>query len=51
MDKLWTNVALFHWTNNAELGKKIDIVLKPIACNGGSALGALGRRFESFRPD
>ena len=52
MDKLWTNVALFHWTNNAELGKKIGIVLKPSACNGvGSALGALGRRFESCRPD
>ena len=52
MDKLWTNVALFNYTNYATLRKNPDIARNTSACNRwGSALGALGRRFESCRPD
>ena len=52
MDKLWTNVVLFNQTNYATLRKNLDIAGNTSACNGvGSALGALGRRFESCRPD
>ena len=39
-------------TNFAELRKKIVIALKPSAgLEPLSDLGALGQRFESFRPD
>ncbi len=39
-------------TNFAEISKKIVIAEKPSAVLGlFSALGALGRRFESCRPD
>ena len=39
-------------TNLAELSKKLDIALKPCDVLGLlSGLGALGRRFESCRPD
>ena len=52
MDKLWTNVVLFNQTNYATPRKNPDIARNTSACNGvGSALGALGRRFESCRPD
>ena len=52
MDKLWTNVALFDETNYATPRKNPDIARNTSACNGvGSALGALGRRFESCRLD
>ena len=52
MDKLCTNVALFHWTNNTELIKKIGIDRKPSAAlEQFSALGEIGRGAESFRPD
>ena len=52
MDKLWTNVVLFNQTNYATLRKNPDIARNTSACSRwGSALGALGRRFESCRPD
>ena len=52
MDKLWTNVALFIQTNYTTVCKNPDIARNTSACNGwGSALGALGRKFESCRPD
>ena len=52
MDKLCTNVALFHWTNNTELIKKIGIDRKPSAAlERFSALGEIGRGAESFRPN
>ena len=52
MDKFWTNVALFDRTNNAESSKNLAIDLKPSAAlELFSALGALGRWFESCRPD
>ena len=52
MDKLWTNPVWFVQTNYATPRKNLDIARNTSACNGvGSALGALGRRFESCRPD
>ena len=48
VDKQWTNTSRFDQTISAELSKKLDIARNTSACNGvGSALGALGRRFES----
>ena len=52
MDKLWTNIALFNQTNYAKLRNNPDIEGNTSACNRwGSALGALGCRFESCRPE
>ncbi len=52
MDKLWTNIALFNQINYATPRKNPDIAGNTFACNRwGSALGVLGRRFESYRPD
>ena len=51
-DKLRTNIALFVMTNFAKPSKKFDIAWKPSAVlDLCGVLGALGRRFESCRPE
>ena len=52
INDLRSNIALFNKTKHAEPSKRIVIAQKPSDANMlCGVLGALGRRFESCRPD